>query len=395
MYFSAVSLRKLARNYYLPDAEIQSEPYRTDGSFPLADVAVENGSIIRLSHVGPARLCFHCHDWSGSILVRDASGLREIDLFSIFVDERWIDLAGEREAMQTSTIFCGMGTPHRDAKAKQTWFLGAAFEQLQPWMPLSQPISEFADSVLGQVGSFIVPSTDAVIGASIKHTGVWASKDIDLFKSHVAEGDTVFDIGANIGHHTVFFSNAVGERGRVIAFEPQTFIYRFACANLAINNCSNVIIHQLCLGEDDGEVRMDPIAYDLPNNFGALGVSLTGSDSETAGELVPVRPLDTLIELGMVNIDRIDFVKIDVQSFELYVLRGALRSFARFRPIIFLEISPYWMLARGYDYKEIYALLKSLGYRFEHFFEGAGIVDEIREWSGHKSEEWDVLCIPA
>lgn len=394
MYFSVQSLRISARDYYTPDADILSRPYRPAIPYPLADVALKQGSIIRLSHVGPVQLHFHCHDWSGSILVCDSSGVREFDLYSDTVDERWIDLDGHLENLQVSTIICGVGSPHPNAKARQTWFLGADFVQTQPWMPLSQPISEFADAVRGHEGSYVVPTMDTVIGASIKHTGGWAPKDIELFRSLVAKGDTVFDIGANVGHHTVFFSKVVGNLGTVIAFEPQKFIYRFACANLAINNCNNTSIHQLCLGESDGEVRMSPVAYDAPSNFGELGVSINQNNAEKTGELVQVRQLDTLIQEGVVNVRQVDFVKIDVQSFELYVLRGAIKSLARYMPTIFLEISPYWMAARGYDYKEIYAFLRGIGYKFTHFSNGAGVIDSVREWSGNKSEEWDVLCTP-
>ena len=90
----------------------------------------------------------------------------------------------------------------------------------------------------------------------------------------------------------------------------------------------------------------------------------------------------------------IDFVKIDVQSFELFVLRGAYKTLQTYKPKIFLEISPYWMKERGYNYTEVYDLLREVGYGFSHFHEGAGLIDGVRQWSGTKSEEWDVFCEP-
>ena len=88
-----------------------------------------------------------------------------------------------------------------------------------------------------------------------------------------------------------------------------------------------------------------------------------------------------------------DFIKIDVQSFELFVLRGGIETLKRFRPTLFLEISPFWM-SKYYDYKEIYKLLTELNYDVHHVSYPEVPVGQVKEWSGRESEEWDILARP-
>ena len=316
---------------------------------------------------------------------------RHVSLYDSDPNEHWLEFGGRR-GEQTSIAIFSSETRDAASKGDQVWLRGVEFHERQPWQGLAFPLSDAADFRHGRVGSLIVPHKDTVIGKAITNTGSWAPKDLDLFATLIAPGDVVLDIGANIGHHTVFFSSLVGDTGKVFGFEPQLEIFRFASANLAVNGCRNTTLMQGCLGRDNGEIRMAPISYDEVNNFGALSVA--SSRDAASGENVPVWTLDGLIDSGRISIDQLDFMKIDVQSFELFVLQGALKAIGKYRPKIFLEVSPHWMKLKGYDYLEIYKLLGEFGYDFEHFDESAQLEDGIRQWSGQITEEWDVLCLP-
>jgi FkbM family methyltransferase len=391
MYYTSSMLRSLAPNHYLPSNGIRLQSFSADPSEPLAELMDDSVSNIVLYCKGKGRLHFHTHAWSGSVSKIERGKLEQVSLFSCEPNECWIDFGSDSSELTSISLFA-MGDCDQSAKGQQVWLRGVEFFEPQPWQSESFPLSTYADFRFAKVGSLIVPHMDAVIGQAIKHTGAWAPKDLELFEKFVKIGDVVFDIGANIGHHTVFFSKLVGEGGKVIAFEPQQEIFRFASANLALNGCWNTTLMQSCLGDQDGQLYMAPISYEEPNNFGALSVA--SSNEPSGGELVPVWTLDGLISSGKIVIDRLDFMKVDVQSFELFVLLGARKVIDRFRPKIFLEIAPHWMKLKGYDYREIYKLLEDLGYEFKHVDEGAGVEAGIRQWSGEFSEEWDVLCVP-
>jgi FkbM family methyltransferase len=230
-------------------------------------------------------------------------------------------------------------------------------------------------------GTFLLPAKDNAISRQIIEAGIWAQDDVALFRKLVRPGDGVLDVGANIGHHSVVFSRLVGANGRVYAFEPQQRIFNFLCANLALNECHNVRPFQLALGDECGFTRMCPQNFSTESNWGALPMSKR--PELQLGETVEVSTVDrTLAQWPL----PVRFVKIDVQTFELFVLRGAQELIRREHPTIFVEISPYWMdKVNGYDHREIYALLRGCGYRLlttgmAPFDEGQDVMDPNKEW---------------
>lgn len=388
MYFNVNALQRMAGQHYSasPDAETrQVSPEHPElGS---GHVLLQPGQIIRIAYVGSGRLHFHSHEWSGCAVIANLSGCNQINLRHSHPQEAWLSFDGADYLTELTIINISQGEP-----SGEIWLRGVDFDNEQPWLPEAMPISPTADLARGHAGSFLVPHHDAMIGMTIKNTGCWAPKDLEFFKTIINSGDTVIDVGANLGHHSVFFSKLVGDTGRVLIFEPQKSIYNYACGNIAINNCRNVDTFNGALGDSTSVMHMTDISYDQDNNFGAQSISF--DSLSTIGEEVRVWKLDEMLSNGIIHIDRIDFIKIDVQSFELYVIKGALAAISRFKPKIFLEISPHWMKIRGYEYTEIYDLLRNLGYDFYHFNDGAGIDGDVRRWSGDSTEEWDICCFP-
>jgi len=234
-----------------------------------------------------------------------------------------------------------------------------------------------------------LPKKDTGVSRAIDETGSWGIGDVALFKSLIKPGQTVVDAGAHIGHHSVVFSKAVGPRGRVLSFEPQSYLFNLLCANLALNGCRNCVPFRVALGEAGGTLRMASLDYEIANNFGSLCISAVHPEWAT-GEEVEVTTLDAVLSTRKLQPD---FIKIDVQTFELFVLRGAQQTLRDFRPIVWVEISPYWMSeVNSYDYREIYGFLRRAGYNLfskkleplEQEFEASPITDQ---------REWDVIAI--
>jgi len=240
-----------------------------------------------------------------------------------------------------------------------------------------------------QEGQFLLPKKDTGVSRAIDETGSWGIGDVALFKRLIKPGQTVVDAGAHIGHHSVVFSKAVGPRGRVLSFEPQSYLFNLLCANLALNACRNCVPLRMALGEASGTLRMASLDYEIANNFGSLCISAVHPEWAT-GEEVEVTTLDAVLSTRKLQPD---FIKIDVQTFELFVLRGAQQTLRAFWPIVWVEISPYWMSeVNSYDYREIYGFLRRTGYNLfskkleplEQEFEASPITDQ---------REWDVIAI--
>ena len=249
------------------------------------------------------------------------------------------------------------------------------------------PVTDSLVYTQADEGRFLLLRKDIGISRTILTTGSWAVDDVALFRKIVKPGQTVLDIGANLGHHSVVFSRLVGPAGRVYSFEPQNIMLQLLGANLALNGCSNARALPMALGEFDGRTRMLPLDYEQENNFGALGLSVHPGWS--TGQPIRIARLDTILEEE--EIGPVDFVKIDVQTFELFVLRGATRFLADQSPLLFVEIAPFWtQRMNGYDAREIYHLLVKLGYRlydkqFQPIDPGAAMTVE-------ENTEWDILA---
>jgi FkbM family methyltransferase len=129
------------------------------------------------------------------------------------------------------------------------------------------------------------------------------------------EGDVALDIGANVGWYTLMMSRKVGESGKVLAVEPNPTNYAILCRNIRDNKLENVIALQVALSDKDGYARMS-----MSSNPTAHSLSYKTPD-QTKTELVKIMRLDTLVEKQEIN--KVDFIKIDVEGAEKRLLEGA------------------------------------------------------------------------
>lgn len=178
----------------------------------------------------------------------------------------------------------------------------------------------------GKYGSYIYNAQDTYIGKAIEEYGEWAEDELDLLKGFLKPGDTVLDIGANIGTHTVAFATFVGPSGQVISFEPQRLVYQCLCANIALNSLMNVIAFQMGVGRQPGVLQLPPLDYMRPQNFGGVGLS-----AEETGETV------NITSLANYNPGQCALIKIDVEGMELDVLQGAAPLISAYRPVLYVE----------------------------------------------------------
>jgi FkbM family methyltransferase len=169
-------------------------------------------------------------------------------------------------------------------------------------------------------------------------------------------GDTAYDIGANIGIHSFFMAKKVSEKGKVIAFEPHPDTYKSFLGNLNLNNLKNIIPVQVALGESVSEGKL----YWLNNIVGSY--SLIGDKrQECFSDIINIYPGDLLIERLRLPLPRV--VKIDVEGYEYYVLKGLKRALSsEICRMLCCEIHTK-LLPLGIDKETIINLLNSFGFR--------------------------------
>lgn len=144
-----------------------------------------------------------------------------------------------------------------------------------------------------------------------------------------SRGDFVVDGGACLGDTALVFSNAVGECGRVYAFDPVEDNLLACIENSEKFQYKNVSVYPT--GLSDRNVDAPPIKV----NCYAPGFS--SGNAESNHQKVPLRTLDFLLKTG--EVERVDFIKLDVEGAEMEALAGARGCIDRFRPK--LAISTY------------------------------------------------------
>lgn len=133
----------------------------------------------------------------------------------------------------------------------------------------------------------------------------------EVFRRIVEPGDTVFDVGANLGLHTLTFSRLAG---RVVAFEPNPGL----APNLrkTIAALGNAELIEVCLSEADGVVE-----FHISNWDHMLGSMADWSGQPAKTFSVPARSIDSLLAEGLIPSPQV--LKVDVEGAEMLVFRGA------------------------------------------------------------------------
>ena len=191
------------------------------------------------------------------------------------------------------------------------------------------------DKCKGLYGTFYVYKYDSHIASPFRE-GRWYEAAIinSAMQHYVKRGDVVVDAGANMGTHTIPYAQRVGPKGKVYAFEIQTPMFEVLKMNVAEHKLKNVKLFRKALGHmDDVEVEVNNILevdkkvkYGEGNkmNYGAVRLG-------TGGEKVKMMTLDSL------NLDRVDFIKADIEGAESMFFYGARETIKRCRPVILIE----------------------------------------------------------
>jgi FkbM family methyltransferase len=204
--------------------------------------------------------------------------------------------------------------------------------------------------------------------------GIYELRKQWALRQLVSPGMTVCDIGANAGFYTLALSRLVGERGRVIAFEPLPRNIKKIQCHLSLNHVTNVALNDCALSDVTGTLR-----------FAEGESDFTGRISTAAGDLeVHSVRLDEFLEKR--SLPDPALLKIDVEGTEDRVLEGARELLRRAHPVLVLAL-------HGTAQKtHCFGILRSLGYRVtglggKSITGSAGMPDEVIAVYSHSDAE--------
>lgn len=188
-------------------------------------------------------------------------------------------------------------------------------------------------------------------GRKIKK-GVFCSDEPEflMLEKWVQSGDVVIDIGANVGHYTIKLSQLVGDKGRIIAFEPVPVTFELLVSNVAYTPYDNVTLLNCAASSVSSFSGFDFPEFDsgLDNYYMA---HLTSEGGRFFALCLPVDCLNLAQSVSL--------VKIDVEGHEYAVLLGMEELLRRDHPIV---------IAEGVDH-DVATFMKSLDYQMRQLAE--------------------------
>ena len=234
-----------------------------------------------------------------------------------------------------------------------SWRLGC----LVSWMAMRSPAGTTRCSTNYGFDIVINPSADRGVESSIFLTGTYEDGTLEVIRALLSEGDIFLDIGANVGLMSLFASQLVGVSGQIHGFEPVPGLHSIFSASIRANGFRNVFPHRLALGSREEQRQI----FEHPEvNRGSSSLMEWGD--KVQGVPVSVSTLDSFVSASLPG-KRIALAKIDVEGWELEVLKGGLGLLlGPYRPALCIECSTLHPMFGGTPL-DLYALVTSLGYR--------------------------------
>jgi FkbM family methyltransferase len=190
----------------------------------------------------------------------------------------------------------------------------------------------------------------------IDMVGSTDSFEIDIMKKLLRPGFVCLDVGANVGAYALNMSTEIGKNGMVYAFEPSPETFKVLKENVKSSGLKNIVPHKYAVGDKNGEAILH-VAF----QSGLTGIGDTGRGTIVSKISVPMITLDNFVKKE--SIDRVDFLKIDVEGFEPAVLKGAQNMLTNSNMKVFTELDQTNTDSNGFDRQDIISWMSSLGYK--------------------------------
>ena len=238
------------------------------------------------------------------------------------------------------------------------WTVGHAIYENNFARKLVSPIVNLfkPDWVMVGNNKMYIDKNHRVVSAELILSGVWEEFETEIFKKHLRAGDTVLDIGANIGYHTLIAAELVGPNGKVYSFEPDPKNFQLLKKSVEANGYTNVTLEQIALANKNGQGKL---FLSNEDNYGDLRIF--DSQDKRASTKIRLVTLDTYFKDKN---PQIDVIKMDVQGSEALVLKGALQTLKKNKHLkLFTEFWPKALRLSGSSATDYFNLLTKSGFK--------------------------------
>lgn len=182
-----------------------------------------------------------------------------------------------------------------------------------------------------------------------------------LLNSLIPADGIVIDVGGHAGQFTKLLSR-IAKRGHVYTFEPGQYALSILQYAIKFNFINNVTIIPLGLSDKcESQSLVVPIKSSGVVRFGLSSFGKIGNDQDCEKEIVNTTTLDTFCSER--NLDRVDFIKADIEGWELRMLEGGYQCLSTYRPAIMVEVSQQHLNRAGDSVQKLWEFMQTLNYK--------------------------------
>jgi FkbM family methyltransferase len=191
--------------------------------------------------------------------------------------------------------------------------------------------------------------------------GIWEPGVSRVFQRHLRPGDTVIDVGANVGAHTMLAASIVGAKGRVYAIEASPSIFSRLKENINRNGFRQVTPINLAAADTHSHV-MVYLASEYNHGATTIVPDLPDQQANSEETQIEARPLGDIVPAEAIRVARL--IKIDVEGAEWLVLRGMRDRLASLHQdcVVVLEITRDALSRFGANLDDVFALFAREGW---------------------------------
>ena len=198
----------------------------------------------------------------------------------------------------------------------------------------------------------------------------------------VREDFHVFDVGTNIGEVILNIAKRA-KNGVVHGFEPVPYNFNKVSHNISLNDFDNIILNNIALSD-----REETLFFDDEEVKGHSGLISMNKQKIQNSKEVKAITFDSYVKAN--DIKKMDFIKIDIEGFELNFLKGAEKSIRKFKPILFMEVDDSNLKKQNTSAKELIGWLESL-----EIYQIADVYGKtVKSSDKFEGEHFDVVCRP-
>lgn len=194
--------------------------------------------------------------------------------------------------------------------------------------------------------------------------GEFDEDDVAFFRAGILPGDTVFDVGANVGLISIPIGchlKALGS-GKLISFEPIPGNYERLTANMKLNGLDGIArAYNVALGDQEGTLEISMETRHGAKTGNAIQSKIVGDSKDHTKFSCVLTRLDTFVKQE--GIDKVDFMKVDIEGAEMLFLNGAAEFITAHRPTIYGEFNAGLMPQFNHSFLDVYAFFKERNYR--------------------------------